>query len=237
MKQKMVFIFMILILFANSAAASTKADPLVDLAQFAQSYIAPVDTWEVTIKEHQSRSNLMTIVENARENGHKVTVTPSKKAVYYSWTNTDQKSGITTAFKVVEPTNDSFASELVAVISGSSWNDNIRQSYNQIRQNAQETYFMQDFVVFTCLTTQERDIINNVYVERKLQDRLDLTYISSQEDFIKDVHKKTTYGYTHLWATKIDMMDKPLNFQMVVRQGPNDGEQAVLGTPILIHEY
>ncbi|WP_217586416.1 YwmB family TATA-box binding protein [Lentibacillus saliphilus] len=229
----------LIILPIQATAAINTSDPLVTLAQFTKEELGEVEKWEVTMKEKQPRADLKKLLDTIKQNDHNVTVEKTKNAVYYKWTNTHPKQFNKASFKIIIPTNHAYDAELIVAISGNSWNDDVEEAYLADIRHINENYFTKNVSVFACLTTKERDILSDMYVEQVLKEKLNLTYITEQTDVIQQGQTNTFYGYTNMLTNQIDLMDKPMNVQLVVHDVSNDGQRQklTLGTPILINEY
>lgn len=238
--RKTVIIFILLLFIPTVAIAfngEKEEDELSTLASLAMEQDLTIDTWQVTIKENMNLEQLQNVINKLKEQ-HTVSTTEEKNAVKYTVKDTHKTEGLSVIYKVIIPKNENFEGEFMAYITGDAWEESIKHTYLDELQAISEQYFTEFAKRFACLSTEVDGIMKSErFLEETIQD-LDLKYVSTQNDQISNsTNKKFLYGYTSLWQQKINVMDKPVNVQIAVKNMENKNSKITVGTPILINEY
>lgn len=237
-KMVMMSLFFILLMNGTSTnAIAQKEDQMADLASLVANNNLTVDSWNVTIKEQMPKDRLLEFVEKWKDS-HFVTTEKGDSAIKYIIGDSRKNRHITESFKVIIPNNKEYQAEMIAVLEGTKWTKAIEKDYQSRLQSIMEQYFTVNAKKFACLTTEIDGMIDSAYVLNKMEQQLQMKYVSTQEDNVENsVRKKMVSGYTPLWEEQITIMDKPVNVHMAVTQPENENAKLTIGTPILITEY
>ncbi|WP_174614926.1 YwmB family TATA-box binding protein [Virgibacillus ihumii] len=238
--KKIVLITLILLMAANNAVAVTvQSDPMTDLAGLVVDSNLKVSEWQVTLKETVSYIDAEEILDRFREkNSYLVSGEEDANTIKYSVRHVQKKHGISESYNVIIPKDRTFDAQFIAVIKGDVWNKSVRKKYVSRINRIEDNLFSGNSTKFACVQTSFNDKMNSVYVFSKIRQTLNLKHVKKQEDTVENsMVKKIIYGYTPLWNQKIDLGDRPLNFQMAVNKGENGDTELTIGTPILINEY
>ncbi|WP_175631959.1 YwmB family TATA-box binding protein [Virgibacillus siamensis] len=238
--RKFVLIAFIIFITGNSASAvSMEPDAMTDLAALVTENELEVDHWEVTIREEMTYNKVQEILGQFRhKNSYLVSGEADANTIKYSVRHVQKTEGISESYSVIIPKDREYQAQFIAVVQGKFWTDDLVKQYRRLVQTIQNNFFTEDSTKFACIKTTVDDIMSSVYFFDKLKSELDLKHIKRQKDSVKNsMVKKIIYGYTPLWNQKIDLKDRPLNFQMAVNKGQNGSRELTIGTPILINEY
>ncbi|GAA0605212.1 hypothetical protein GCM10009001_23090 [Virgibacillus siamensis] len=240
MMKKIVLITLILLLAANNAVAvSVQSDPMTDLAEVIADSNLEVDQWQVTLKETIEYAHAEKILDRFRaKNSYLVSGEEDANTIKYSVRHVQKTNGISEYYNVIFPKDTTYNVQFIAVVKGDVWNKSVREKYVNRINSIKNDYFTGNPTKFACIETSFNDKMNGVYVFNNLKRTLNLKHVKKQDDTVKNsTVKKIFYGYTPLWNQKIDVGDRPLNFQMAVNKGENGNTELTIGTPILINEY
>lgn len=212
-------------------------DEMTQLADIAMESDLEVDHWQVTIKENMDKDSVLKYIKDLK-NSYLDSYSEDENTIEYSFRDVQKNSGIVESYNIIIPKNSNYQPELVAVITGQNWNENIENTYLDLQKRIFRHYFTENALKFTCLTTVSSGTISNVYLVDLLKEQLNLQFITTQTDNIeKSMHKKMIYGYTDLWSQKFNILGNPVNVNIVITNTTNKETKVTIGTPILITEY
>lgn len=232
-----ISVLYILLLFITPTSSIDQPNELLQLAHIIKDQPLEIDEWTVTIKEQMSTEQAIERVA-LLEDHYDIHMVEDKKTFKYLMNKKEQSTYIFLSFSVIIPKEKQYTAELVATIEGTDLENNTLKGYQELFNHIQNTLFTVNSNVFTCLMSTNSDIISSDVFLRKMSKMLELKYVSTQTEVIKDtLDKEIIYGYTTLWGNKIILDDHPLNVQIVIQSDENDKQKIIIGTPILITEY
>ncbi len=214
-----------------------KQDQLTDIANFITTQQLEVQQWQTTMKESISRKRSEQLVDDLEGHFNKL-VTEDEKKLKYSFQDTRFSDQFNVLYNVIVPKQKQYEPEIVVVIKGSIWSQEIEEFYKNTVTTIENLYFSDSMKKFACLTTAGNDIISGDYFLSTLTEHFKVQQTKTQFDTVKkSTHKKIIYGYTPLWAHKISVNNFPMNLQVAVTDNGSDYPTYTIGTPILINEY
>jgi len=208
-----------------------------DIAEIVLNNDLKIDEWEVTIKEKMDQDQAKNIINKLKKN-FSLTEKENQNSIIYSFTNGQITSEIVERYNVIIPKKHNNKIEVLAVLTGDTWNNDVKTNYNQ-RYNWMTTELFTNLSrSYTCLTTEFNGIIDNDYFSSYIREILNVQNFKTQID----KNEKTTldtvvYGYTPLWSHKVTVKDTPMNLQMATIKDETGALKFIVGTPILINEY
>ena len=238
MKKTVLISLLLLFLTTNTMAQEMKKDELVDIASFVTQEHLKVEKWEVTWKDKMNKDQIQKLVVRLNKD-NKMTRTEDDLAVKYFAKDTHKQSGIAVFYKVVIPRDDKYDAELIAVMEGTSWNENIKEHYQSKKALIVHQLFTKNAKTYTCLVTQNDGIMSSDYFFEAFTKYFKLQQKNTQFDtVVNSSHKKIIYGYTPIWEhNMITINGTQMNVQVAETQNENEHPKYTIGTPILINEY
>ncbi|WP_171038252.1 YwmB family TATA-box binding protein [Aquibacillus sediminis] len=210
------------------ASASTLSD-LESLVDLVEQEDLSIDSWEVMVKEKIDSENLANITEKVTQymgdetTVHKEDTDVMTKQVY----QTTKQDGITETFTILEASHQI---EVIYTIKGE--NDYKTEDLANIAHSHLDI-FTKNATIFTCISTQVNDTIDNVYVFDTLLSNLQVETL----DHIQEEDFQVVSGYSPRFETAIPHSDRAMNVQMAAREGLGGKTTITIGTPILTIEY
>src|SRR5699024_6713904 len=208
-----------------------------DIAEIVLNNDLKIDEWEVTIKEKMDQDQAKNIINKLKKN-FSLTEKENQNSIIYSFTNAQITSEIVERYNVIIPKKHNNKIEVLAVLTGDTWNNDVKTNYNQ-RYNWMTTELFTNLSrSYTCLTTEFNGIIDNDYFSSYIREILNVQNFKTQIDKNENSMLDTVvYGYTPLWSQKVTVKDIPMNLQMATIKDEIGAVKFILGTPILINEY
>lgn len=224
-------------LFMTSITPDPELDELIALSEISTAHNLIIEAWTVTIKEKMSTDQIQQKLAILKKE-YPIEVMEDKNVIKYFIEPDYSVKNISVSFTVTIPKDKQYTTELVATIIGDNLNEVTLKEYQHILNKMENIYFTKRSKVFACLTTTKSVMITSDVFSRKLSEQLELRYVSTQSETIKEtLHNETIYGYTALWNNEILLKDNPLNIQVVIQNTENQKQKIIIGTPILITEY
>lgn len=237
MRKMIISLLIVMSISLAGAIPQEEVEPLHTLAQIAKTNKLPLTGWEVVMKETLPASNFKHLVNNA-ENSHLVTVTEDENSIKYDGVSGLEFDSIEVQEQLVLDKNNQEQVELSVVLSGTEWNKEIREVYDEVKRYFEQNYFGNKKQSFTCIQVTDGDIIENRAVINLFQESLGLVHIEEQTESIElSKLKKVFYGYTPLWNDEFVIHGIPYNFQFAASETENGEWAYTIGTPILVNEY
>ncbi|WP_017798192.1 YwmB family TATA-box binding protein [Oceanobacillus kimchii] len=238
MFNRLLFFFISISLFLTTTHASDlKGDEMIALGNFAIEQQLEVENWQVTIKESITVHKGEQLVEQLKDEFPHEKKT-DEKSIKYIFKNDHKTNGIDVLYKVILPIESSSQAEIIALLEGADWSEEIKETYITTKNEIVHKLFTKLAQSYTCLNSLDNDIINSdVFIENAIN-YFNLRHTTTQYDNIaKSTIKKSFYGYTDLWDDFYSVNDKPINVQIAIIEDKAGNEKYTIGTPILIHEY
>ncbi|MFZ3578576.1 YwmB family TATA-box binding protein [Virgibacillus sp. DJP39] len=237
-KIALIFIFFLLITTHVSAYNTNLTnDEMIQLAGLTKKTGLEIDEWRVTIKENIPKEKLMEHV-NTLKNSYLASYSEDKNVIKYSFGSVQKSDAVYVRYTVIIPKNEDFKAELVSVISGKNWNEEVKNEYIKLHKSIVLQYFTENSIKFSCMSTKSSDTMKSDYLVEFLKKKLKLQHITTQQDNVdRAMNKKVITGYTQLWNQKLNIMDKPMNVNIAITDTKNGKTKVTVGTPILIIEY
>lgn len=233
----LILIILCLLVAADTPRIDMQTDELVKLATLMTDSNLNVNEWTVTIKEKipdEQRAEFIHILKK----DHQWTTKKNDNTTKFIARSTDHDEDISITYQILTPKEKQYKTELIVTMSGASWSESVGKHYLENIEKISSNYFTEIASTYTCLSTRNDAIINSDRIIDTFVQELDLKYVSTQNDTMKQItSKKIIYGYTDLWTNEIVMDGSPLNIQMVINHTENEKEKIMIGTPILINEY
>ncbi len=237
MKKTVILLFIITSMFMTGATPNEPVDPLHTLTKIAEENTWAITNWEVMLKESISKTNFNDILNDVR-NSHLVTRTEDENSIKYILFDEENTTSIHVDQTIIVSKTEHEHIELIAVMKGSDWNEEIQSEYDQTSGKLNDSFFQDKPDEFTCIEVIEDDTIENRAVIDVLTESLQLEHVEEQDDPLEmSKHKKIKYGYTPLWNEKFVIQGIPYNLQIVATQGDSGKLAYTIGTPILMNEY
>lgn len=237
MKKIGLILILFLIIPTESMVNGVETDEMVDLARFTEKTDISIANWHVTLKETFEQDEIKDIAAEFK-NSSLVTMTENENIIKYLIRDVHKEVEMDVSYSVIMPKDQALKAEIIVVIEGSDWNENIEQEYLSIKRLIKDNYFTHSVQLFAWLTTGNSGIMNTSGFVDKVKNYFDLQHISTQLDTNQNSkHKKQIYGYTDIWEQKFIIEDSPMNLQIAVTTTDAKNLQYTIGTPILIHEY
>ncbi|MGM8211401.1 YwmB family TATA-box binding protein [Virgibacillus sp. W0430] len=231
------FITSLIILFSSIGANQTpEQEELNYLASFILENNLDVAEWEVIYKDKRKVKTVQKLVRKIKDS-HLVTVSENENTIKYVIEDRNKTETFNVQYSVLISKQATSYAEVHAVISGTSWNNAVRDAYRSFSQTKNK-FFTRTSQKFTCIKTKDSGIIEIGVLLTNLDDKLNLLHIATQTDTVEDsTHKNIIYGYTPLWEQKMLINSKPLNIQIVEKEADENQSNLTIGTPILVNEY
>ncbi len=212
-------------------------DEMIDLADFTVENELAIESWQVTFKEHIEKQKAEKIIRDFKDS-NLVTMTEDDNVIKYLLRDVHKNQGFSVLYSVVVPKNQAFETEIIVVIEGSLWNEQIKEDYLAIKQSMKDNLFTNSLQSFACLTTKDNGIIKVDSFVQKIEEYFNLQHMMTQFDTIENsTHEKLIYGYTDIWNQHYFIEGAPMNLQIAVVMDEEMNLNYTIGTPILIHEY
>lgn len=238
MFNRLLLFFISLSLFLTTTQASElDSDEMIALGNFAIEHQLDVENWQVTIKESIGIDKGEKLVEQLKKELPYEKKT-DEKSIKYIFKNDHKIDRMDVLYKVILPTESSSQAEIIALLEGDDWSEDIKETYMTTKNEIVHKLFTKLAQSYTCLTLVNDDIISSdVFIEDAIN-YFNLQHTTTQYDNIaKSTIKRSFYGYTDLWKDFYSVNDKPINVQIAVIEDDAGNEKYTIGTPILIHEY
>ncbi|WP_339226530.1 YwmB family TATA-box binding protein [Oceanobacillus sp. FSL K6-2867] len=237
MKKISFLLVLILLINAKPVVNGMESEEMIELANFTLSNGTPIENWQVTMKESitikQAEKHLAEM-----KNGSFVTRSEDENTIKYLLREDKQYEEIQITHMVVIPKDKAIKAEIIAVIEGTKWNEQIEESYLSIKHEIMDKYLTETSKTFACLTTDFSGIIKSDVLIKEIKNYYNLQHIKTQFDTLENsTHKKIVYGYTDLWKESFIIDGTPMNLQLAVATNEKEELKYTIGTPILIHEY
>lgn len=234
---KKLGIIFILLIFISPDKPQNEISELEDIADIAMDNELIPEEWVVTLKEKITQKKAQEYLSTFKEYDI-VKYTEYKHVSKYVIRKDDYVENINVTYELSLPRDKEFQPEIVVVIRGTNLSKGTLNEYKNILKHIRNQFFTKNYMLFTCLIASKNGKIASDDFSKKVSEKLDLMYISTQLDIVNGVsYQETVYGYTQKWKNEIFIENKPLNIQIVI-QGDNDEKQTVIiGTPLLITEY
>lgn len=234
---KKLGIIFILLIFISPDKPQNEISELEDIADIAMDNELIPEEWVVTLKEKITQKKAQEYLSTFKKYDI-VKYTEYKYITKYVIRKDDYVENINVTYELSLPRDKEFQPEIVVVIRGTNLSKGTLNEYKNILKQIRNQFFTKKYMLFTCLIASKNGKIASDDFSKKVSEKLDLMYISTQLDIVNEVsYQETVYGYTQKWKNEIFIENKPLNIQIVI-QGDNDEKQTVIiGTPLLITEY
>ncbi|MFS0750303.1 YwmB family TATA-box binding protein [Oceanobacillus sp. 1P07AA] len=238
MFNRLLLFFIFISLFLTTTHASElDSDEMVALGNFAIEQQLEVENWQVNIKESISVDKAEKLVEQLKDDfSYEKKI--DEKSIKYIFKNDHKIDSMDVLYKVILPTESSLQAEIIALLEGADWSEEIKETYITTKNEIVHKLFTKLAQSYTCLTLVNDDIMNSdVFINHAIN-YFNLRHTTTQYDNIaKSTIKKSFYGYTDLWNEFYSVDDGPINVQIAIIEDDAGNEQYTIGTPILIHEY
>ncbi|HEX6593650.1 MAG TPA: YwmB family TATA-box binding protein [Bacillota bacterium] len=214
-------------------------DEMITLATIVEQHKWTIDQWEVTIKEPMAQNELQHVLQQLIASKQTYTMEESNQRMTYTFEQMDEKTSTIETMYIVLPKNESQTGELIAVLTGEAWTEEIVRHYRNRVQLLTKKYFTDSSVKYTCLTTGIDDIINLSYFLENLSKKRLLDDFHTQYDTVEESrYKKIIYAYSPLWDQYFETTNNErMNVQMAIMKDHTEKIKCTIGTPILINEY
>lgn len=232
------FLIVSMILFSGSSETQTPSEELITIISALEENNVEADEWSVLYKDKITNKQMKNLIKNAKKEDT-FSSTKQKRSTSYSWILQDDDNPMTINYTIVQQLSKNGPISLIVELSGSAWNGQIEQKYEEKIKTLEKEIFTKNVNKFTCIMAKKDDIIEHVDFLNKLKNNFQIKDFSTQTDKIKEnVHNKIVYGYTPLWKESINIMGQQTNLQLVINQREKAEEtKIIIGTPILINEY
>ncbi|MFC4024975.1 YwmB family TATA-box binding protein [Oceanobacillus longus] len=237
MRKITIILVLLLFITAKPMVNGMERDEMIDLAAFTLENKIAIENWQVTFKENIGKQKAERIVNEFKDSSL-VTITEDDNVIKYLLRDVHKDVGLDVSYSVVIPKNQQFKAEIVVVVEGIQWNEQIQEDYVLIKRLIKDKFFTNSLKTFACLTTEDSGIMKtDVFVE-EITNYFKLQHIVTQFDTIENsMHEKIIYGYTDLWKQSYFIEGAPMNLQIAVVMDDEMNLEYTIGTPILIHEY
>ncbi len=212
-------------------------EEIIDLAHFALEHQAPINSWQVTMKENITKQKAEDIVADFKYSSLDSRI-ENENVIKYIFGDVHKVEGIDVTYNVVIPQNEAFKPELIVVIEGTKWNENIEEAYVLRKEMIKDRFFTKSLKLFACLTVQQGGIMSSDVFMDDITKYFNVKHSTTQIDTIENsMHKKIIYGYTDLWKQNFMIQGTQMNLQIAIVADEEMNTTYTIGTPILIHEY
>lgn len=236
MKKSMVICIIFLSLAMNGASPYTEIDPLFKFTEIAEAEQLEITGWEVTIKETKQLANREAYVNKFR-NQHLVAMTEDENSINYVFEDRDNLD-MKIQYNVIIPFHSGEQIELITVITGTGWDENIKRNYTKTIADLKKEMFTSNARIFTCIELIDGGTIESSMIIEHFLSSLELLHMEAQGDNVQSSRlKNIIYGYTPLWNESINLDGIPLNIQIATTELDTGDLKYMIGTPILINEY
>lgn len=234
--KKIILIGMILLLFSTKTTAYTEESELEQLASIVMDNKLDISSWQVVNKEKLTKNKLELMLETLKSK-YTYNTEENKQIIKYSFRGNIEKE-MNIFYEIIIPKNNQEKGQLVVTVKGTTLNEKTLLNYKNIINPIKDLYFTPFVKVYTCLNTNNNDIIKTVDFLSNLGQQLELIHTFSQTDKVEQSpHEKIIYGYTPLWNQKIQVDERLINIQIAIKRTDNEQFNFLIGTPILINEY
>lgn len=212
-------------------------DEMIDLAAFTLENKIAIENWQVTFKENIGKQKAERIVKEFKDS-RLVSITEDDNVIKYLLRDVHKDVRLDVSYSVVIPKNQAYKAEIVVVVEGIQWNEQIQEDYLLTKRLIKDNFFTNSLKTFAWLTTKNSGIIEiDIFVE-EITNYFNIQHIVTQFDTIESsMHEKIIYGYTDLWKQSYFIEGAPMNLQIAVVMDDEMNLEYTIGTPILIHEY
>ncbi|MCM3398861.1 YwmB family TATA-box binding protein [Oceanobacillus profundus] len=237
MRKLSILLVLFLLITAKPVVHGMESDEMIDLANFTISNGIPIESWQVTMKESVTAEQAERQLDKMK-NGSFVTRSEDGNAIKYLLREDAKHNALQVSYTIVIPKDTTIKSEIIVIIEGTKWNEEIEGNYLSKKREIVEKYLTETSKTFACLTTDFSGIMESDVLVEEIISYFDLRHIKTQFDTVKNsTHKKIVYGYTDLWKENFIIDDAPLNLQLAIATNEKEELKYTIGTPILIHEY
>ncbi|WP_404455720.1 YwmB family TATA-box binding protein [Oceanobacillus kapialis] len=235
MKKTVLILLFLLLMVTKTATMANYQDELIDIAEFAETENLPVKDWSVTIREQIDVERAANIRTQLKKEGLKESKTEKENSQNYLLRDRRNFKDLNVYYKVIV---HSGKAELIVVLEGQKWTQDIKQSYVNKKTTIKDEFFTNKAQTFACLSVSDDAIIDSDYFFKDLTKTFNIQHENKQFDNTKNsAHKFIFYGYTPLWTQKINLGNSKLNIQVAVTENATGDLTYTIGTPILINEY
>ncbi|MBP2076208.1 YwmB family TATA-box binding protein [Oceanobacillus polygoni] len=237
MRKISILLVLFLFITAKPVAGGMESEEMIELVNFTMNNGIPIESWQVTIKENVTIKQAEGQLDKMK-NGSLVTRSEDENAIKYLLREDYKQEAMEVTYTIVIPKDTALKAELIAVIEGTKWDEQIEKNYLSIKRTIMDKYLTEPSKIFACLTSDFSGIIKGDVLVSEIINYFNLQHIETQFDTIENLtHKKIIYGYTDLWKQHFMIEGTPMNLQLAVATNEKDELQFTIGTPILIHEY
>lgn len=233
---RIICIAMILCFTMVTSVQSEKSSELAKMAAFVTDQNIEIKKWQITIKEKMNIPTLDEIRLQLDDKFNKIEI-KDENLLKFIYEDHHKSQYYNVQYNIVLPQDYLTQPELIVVIEGDYWSEDIEASLHQDLSSITGNFFIDKFRLFSWLKTEPNDIINNGVFVKNIKKYFELTNVKVQEDFTDNVERKYIYGLTNQWNDKIMMDNTPTNVQIAITSKKNGHPELTLGTPILITEY
>lgn len=230
-------IILIIFLFISPEIQDEEIYELEDISAIITDNSLTTEEWTVTLKENISNKKVQKYLTKLKKD-HLMELTEHKNVKKYVINSSDGTKEIDISYEIIIPHDQNHSPELVATIKGTQLSETVIEEYKSKLKYIRNQFFTKKSRLFTCLITLKDGMIASDDFSKKMSNKLDLKYVSTQKDMINEIsYQETIYGYTTLWNNELLIENKPLNIQVVIQRHKNGKQKVIIGTPILIAEY
>ncbi|MDM8102840.1 MULTISPECIES: YwmB family TATA-box binding protein [Oceanobacillus] len=238
-RNKQAICFLLLICFFVNQAFSQpyQEDEMQDLGAFAMSNDWNIDFWEVTMKEQMAAEEAQHLVQQL-EATYTLQEDKDENRIKYTFESRHKEDPFYVIYNVILPVDKEELAEVIVVMHGTDWNNQISQKYQKEKRAVQKNYLTKETQLYTCLSIQDSDIMNHDVILNEAATYFNIEHISTKNDNIENSRiEKSTYGYTKTWEQFYFMENDPKNVQITTVADRQGEKSFMIGTPILINEY
>lgn len=234
--KKIISIGLILLLFSTKTSAYTEESELEQLASIVMDNQLDITSWQVVKKEEIKKNKLESVLETLTSK-YAYNMEENKQIIKYTFNNNSEKE-MDLYYEIIILKDNQEKGQLAVTIKGTTLDEKTLLNYKNVAKHIKDSYFTSFVKEYTCLITNNNDIIKSVDFLNVLERQLELKHTFSQTDTVEQSsHEKIIYSYTPLWNQKIQVDEKLINIQIVITRTKNEQINFLIGTPILINEY
>lgn len=233
---RMLLITVLLIFTMVTSVQGEGTSELAELADLMTDQNIEIKEYQVIMKEKMNNEMIEEIITKLREQ-FKEKKSEDENSIKISFQDTQKNISLNVLYNVILPKDNYTYPELIVVIEGESWSEDVKTFIHKEMHSISSKYFTDNRRIFSWLKTEASAIIENAVLNKTVESYLNLTHVKVQYDHTSNVERKYIYGFTDKWNEKIIMDETPINVQIAITSKKNGHPEMTLGTPILITEY
>ncbi|WP_226036313.1 YwmB family TATA-box binding protein [Aquibacillus saliphilus] len=232
-----LFTITLLILFFIPNTNASTASPLReidDMVNLLDQDNLSLQTWEVITKEKMGRDRVLEIKRKIEKIYPKSKFKVEKTEQVTKFSIDLHKNGdIHERFEVIVPSNTNHDAEIIYMLSGSIWDEQVEIYYSKKMERFLNNVFTGKSTIFSCVSVQTNGIMSSDYLFERVSEKLNVQTL----DYIEEENLAVLSGYTDHWDYFLSISDKPMNVQLAARVGLGGKTIVTIGTPIITTEY